>query len=412
MINALERKSPLELQESTASYLIALINHFCTRDDLSTFDPYDMWGTSLGFGIKKLYNRRPGLGAMPAALLSLFDDLINHKLRWFYKSTEYPIVRAMAALSLLHLHRATRERRLLEEAERHLQWLLANSCRGFSGYCWGLGVPSAISKKIIYDRDTPLSTITPYALEAFVAFVQATNDTRFSPAIESIFRFFENDIQVMEEDDDALATSYATWRDRTVVNAVSYTMYAYSMFLPFAAARHKQRIEAKVRKLYAYVRRIQRSDGAWWYSPHGRSFIDCFHSCIVIKNVVKTNSIVPLDGSEALVAAGYRYLKRALLDEDRFLFRRFSVNHVYSPIRFDLYDNAEALNLALLVDDWSFARDLLDSMIRTFCDDLDIYSQINSIGAHKNRNTLRWAVMPFLSAASQMIPTVDSWKLA
>ena len=245
--------------------MISLIKHFCRRDELSTFDPYDIWNTSGGYLVKTVFNKRPALGVMPAAIVSLLDNLMNYRLRRFYRPAEYPIVRAMAALCLLRLYRTERDQRLLEQVERHLQWLLMNSCRGFSGYCWGHGFPIAVSEGLVYGRDTPLSTITPYVLEAFIAFAEAAQDDRFATAIESIFRFFDNDIQVMEEDGEAVATSYAPFRDRTVVNAVSYTMYAYSMFLPYAATRDKPRIESRITKLYSYIRRVQRPDGSWLY---------------------------------------------------------------------------------------------------------------------------------------------------
>src|SRR6266568_2132984 len=62
----------------------ALIEHFCVRNDLSTYDPYDIWKTSLGFQIKNLYNHRPRFGLIPAAVLALFDDLVNNNWRLFY----------------------------------------------------------------------------------------------------------------------------------------------------------------------------------------------------------------------------------------------------------------------------------------------------------------------------------------
>jgi len=381
----------------------ALIEHFCSKDDLSTFDPYDIWNTPLGFRVKQLYNRRPRLGLFAASAFALFDDLVNNRPRWFYRQNEYPIVRALAALCLLNLYRSNHDRRLLESADRHLQWLLANSCPGYSGYCWGLGFPNAVSSDLTYDRCTPYSTMTPYALEAFVSFSETTQDARYRPVIESIFRFFDNDIQVMEEDEEALATSYVPFRDRIVINAVSYTMYAYSLFAPYAPAEQKGRIETRIRKLYAYVRRNQQPDGSWFYSPHGRSFIDCFHSCIVLKNVIKSDRIVKLEGSSTVVAAGYDYLRQSFLDQRHFLFKRFSVTNKPGLIRFDLYDNSEVLNLALLLGDWRLAESLLASVLKHFCSGLDIYSQIDFMGGRRNKNTLRWAVMPFLYAASQMV---------
>ena len=178
-------------------------------------------------------------------------------------------------------------------------------------------------------------------------------------------------------------------------------MYSYALLLVYLASQERSRIEAKVRKLYAYVQRSQRADGSWFYSPHGRSFIDCFHSCIVLKNVLKTNKIIRLNGSERLVSSGYEYVKRAFFDKRHCLFRRFSVSNKPSLARFDLYDNAEVLNLAFLLGDRELFQSLLTSVIQHFCRGLDVYSQIDLIGALRNKNTLRWAVMPFLYAASQ-----------
>jgi len=127
----------------------------------------------------------------------------------------------------------------------------------------------------------------------------------------------------------------------------------------------------------------------------------------VLKNLTKTDRIVGLDDSVVTVAAGYRYLQQSFLDERRFLFKRFSVKNKPGLIRFDLYDNAEVLNLALLLGDVRLAQTLLTSILRHFCNGLDVYSQIDFVGCRRNKNTLRWAVMPLLYAASQMLSHGD-----
>jgi hypothetical protein len=72
-------------------------------------------------------------------------------------------------------------------------------------------------------------------------------------------------------------------------------------------------------------------------------------------------------------------------------------------VRFDLYDNAEMLNLAMLLGDSRLAQSLLASVLQHFCRALDVYSQIDFIGRRRNKNTLRWAVMPFLYAVSEIV---------
>ena len=90
-------------KEFTGSFSEALIENLCAREDLSTYDPYDIWKTNLGFRVKHLYNCHPRMGLVPAGALSLFDNLANNRSRMFYARQEYPVVRAVASLSLLNL---------------------------------------------------------------------------------------------------------------------------------------------------------------------------------------------------------------------------------------------------------------------------------------------------------------------
>lgn len=344
------------------------------------------------------------MGTAPAGLFTIID-VLNNKTRVAYTKSEYPIVRAFAALCLLNMQAKHPGDHLVEGAHKHLLWLLANSCDGYKGLCWGLGAPSAISSSLVYGGSTPLSTITPYALEAFVAFAKVARTSEYDSAIERILHFFDQDLHVMEEDSETLATSYAPFPDRKVINAVSYTMYSYSLCLPYLAACQKLRAERRIEKLYAYIRRHQRHDGSWFYSPEPASFIDCFHSCIVVKNIIKTARTIRLKDSGAVVEAAYDYILGAFLDKERFLFRRFSIRNKPGLIRFDLYDNAEVLNLAILLRDLELVQKLLKSVVHNFCSDLNVYSQIDLLGGRLNRNTLRWAVMPFLYAASEVVST-------
>jgi hypothetical protein len=375
---------------------MGLIEHFCFQDDLSTYDPYDIWKTSAGFRVKQWYNAHPRSGVAPAAVFTLFDTLVNNRSRAFYDRMDYAVVRATAALCLLNLFEVQPNERHITYARLHLDWLLLNSCKGYKGLGWGLGFPHAVSREIVYSSNTPFTTITPYALEALIKYSRVTGETRYDEAILRVKRFFNQDVVVMEDDGTAMVTSYGPQHDRKVINAVSYTMYAHSLLEGSKGLK-------RIGKLYEYIRRHQNEDGSWLYSPDGSSFIDCFHSCIVLKNLIKTSQLVPLDGVTSVVRSGYEYVRRTLFDAEHSLFRRFSVTNKYGIVRFDLYDNAEALNLALLMDDQEHAKELLASIDRHFRNGMDIYSQIDLFGFRRNKNTLRWAVMPFLYAASQMV---------
>jgi hypothetical protein len=378
-----------------------IIDYYCCSDDLTTYDPYDIWKTWYGLPVKKLYNRNSIIGLIPAAVLTFFDTFLNNTVRKSYNAQEYPIVRAFAALALLNLYRTQGDARYLCYAEKHLQWLAAHPCSGYTGYSWGIGFTHAVSRNIVYDRNTPFATITPYALEAFVEYVRLTGDRQFMPAISGIYEFFEKEIKVIEESDVHIATSYGPMTDRIAINAVSYTMFSYALLLPYIPDDKKGAATEKIRKLYTYIRKNQNKDGSWFYSPDGNSFIDCFHSCIILKNLIKTDRLLALLDCSSVVVKGYEYLKNYLFDQKKCLFRRFSVKNKPAIIRFDLYDNAEMLNLALLRDDRELADNLSASIKAHFCSGDDIYSQIVEPGILRNKNMLRWAVMPYLYALSQ-----------
>ena len=204
----------------------------------------------------------------------------------------------------------------------------------------------------------------------------------------------------MSESPAELVTSYGPGRDRVVVNAVSYTMYAYSLLLAYLPETQQRVVRTKIGKQYAFIRRNQRKDGSWLYSPDGRSFIDCFHSCIVLKNLIKTNETVPLEGCEDLVRHGYGYLTRNFRDDRYGLFRRFTLSNKPSLVKFDLYDNAEVINVTKLMGDTALMSELVSATKQHFCNGTAIYSQIDLFGRRRNPDMLRWAIMPYVYALS------------
>lgn len=380
---------------------LAQIERLCRRDDLRTDDPYDIWKTPVGYAIKDLFNRQRWLGLLPAAALTVFDTYLNNRLRLFYRPQEYPIVRAWAALVLLNLHRRQPRGELLQATGTHVDWLLAHASQGYSGPCWGLGFRQPIMKGLHYPADLPLATMTPYALEAIVGLHRAGGDSRLLPAIHGIHAFFNRDLQVMDEGPDYLVTSYSTLRDRRVTNAVSYVLFALGLMLPYVAEPERQSDRDRIGKLYRFLAKSQNEDGSWYYSPDGPPFIDCFHSCIVLKNLIRSAPILG-DDAGPLIDRGYRYLLDHFRDARTGLFRRFSLENKPSLVRFDLYDNAEMIHLATLMGDRDLAHDLAARVEQHFCHGTHVFGQIDRFGLRHNRDMLRWAVMPYFHALTAL----------
>ncbi len=378
-----------------------LIEHFCLRRDLSTNDPYDVWAARPGQWARRLFHVTPALGVVPAAALTGLDLLLDPARGRVYRKREYPAARAHAALALIPGVERSDVRETTACLE-HLSWLSNNFSKGWEGIGWGVGFPFSVDADLSYPADTPYTTVTAYPLEAFCEYRRVTADTRFDEVIAQVGRFFWKAIPVLEEDAVAMATAYGPLRDRVVTNAVSYTMFAHAMLHRACGGAEGEDNVARVGKLYEFIRREQRPDGSWMYSPRGRSFIDCFHTCIVLKNLVKTDAIVPLGSCAEVVRRGYDYLGKTMFDERAGLFRRFAVSRRPSLVAFDLYDNAEALGLAVMMGDLPLARTLDAAVQRRFVEGMDVFSRVSILGHRMLRNTLRWAVMPYLNALAHL----------
>jgi hypothetical protein len=379
-----------------------IIEYFCLRDDLRSSDPYDIWKTGIGVKVKDWFNRSKLLAGGPALLMTLYDHFINNKFRIGYQKQEYPIVRALAAQTLLNLYLDSKNDEYLRFAQIHLDWLVNNSSKGYSGHCWGLGFRWAVYKGVIYEANTPHSTHTPYALEAFDLYTRITKDCRYEDVIKSCFEFYENDLQILCENKESMAISYGPFKDRPVNNAVSYTLFAYSVFLNYFPEKEEY-LKIKISKFYRFLVNNQMENGAWYYAPlETNSFIDCFHSCIIIKNLYKAQQrLKNLENSEIIIQKGYQYIISAFYDEKKRLFKRFSKANKLSVINFDLYDNAEVLALSKLMGDLSTSKNLEKRIAEIFVKNKkEIFSSINIVGGLINKNTLRWAVMPYLFSLS------------
>jgi hypothetical protein len=381
-----------------------LIKKYTLQENLATYDPYDIWKTKLGFFVKNGFNKNKYLFIIPAALLTIFDIFINNKIRIFYKKQEYPIVRAFATLSLLDLYKKDPKQEYLDFAKKHIDWLIRNRAIYKNGFGWGIGFYWNISKDIVFTKNTPLSTHTPYGLEAIYELYKITKDKRYLKYINEIFDFFENDINILYNKNNSLAISYGPFGNFIVNNATSYALFSYSIFYNIIP-QQKEYIKNKIIKFYNFLKYTQRTDASWLYAPFEKnSFIDCFHSAIIVKNIIKTKKNIDFDleNSNEIINNAYAYIKKSFFIEKKQLFKRFSLSNKPGITKFDLYDNAEMLNLAILMNDYELVKILKKSINDKFIKNDNVYSVIDLFNIKRNKNTLRWAVMPYVHAISNI----------
>lgn len=375
----------------------SLYSRYILVENLLSYDPYDIWNTGFGRKIKKAYYSNRVIGIIPSALFLIFDSYLNTKTRKFFKKREYPMVHAYRVLVAMDLYKNVADPELLKAAKKSLSWLSVNYSKGYNGYCWGANMPW-VSKNGFYKESTPFITNTPYVLEALIDYQMTSGDDSFDQIVPTIYDFIEKDLQKLIDSEDQLALSYSPQREtRIVINANSYALFCYCIFY----SRHPEKrdyIKGKIERLYRFIKGQQQQDGSWFYYADNLqgNFIDCFHSCFILKNLIKANTMCELPSSSEVIKSGYRFLKENFFDEKRSLFKRFSKSDKFSLVQFDLYDNAEMLNLGTLLGDVELVETLHRSIKRNFFNGQDIYSQIIFPDIRIHKNTLRWAVMPLL----------------
>ena len=176
---------------------------------------------------------------------------LNNNSRNGYYKKEYPMVRAISALSLLNLidHHKIDKQKSLSFVKQHLNCLVNHTSKGYSGYAWGMN-NEWVSKNGTYPATMPYITNTPYALEAFIKFRKLSNTNEHDELIKSVFNFIEHDLKIQLETAEQLALSYAPIHEpRIVINANSYAMYTYALLLDFYPDK-KDYIQEKLVRYY------------------------------------------------------------------------------------------------------------------------------------------------------------------
>ena len=378
--------------------------------ELKTLDPYDLWRTGLGLRLKKIYYEN-GKAAVPIVGPFFVLDAVAPKLvRLFVQPREYPTVRSFAVLAALNCYEMTRDRKYLDLATLSSEWLIRHRSEGYHGACWGLNMPW-MTKTGYAPATTPFITHTPYAVEALLKFYDITGDAQARDVALSSMGFLEHDLKLLRDEPEQAAVSYGPEAgNRVVINANSYAMMLCALLARRLPAQ-KDALMQKAARIFNFVKKCQQIDGSWYYYDDDQkgNFIDCFHSCIVLKNLVKYGRLAGVDVA-GMVRNGLDYILETLIDEDRFLARRFAIPANPSLTKFDLYDQAELLNLLCLTHHPDLARKTHDAILahfyipgkRCFGSQIDIWGRLNRM------KYLRWAVMPTVHAFSEYCKLMEN----
>jgi hypothetical protein len=268
-------------------------------------------------------------------------------------------------MGFAYLHQATGDSRYLSRGIHFLKVLETTRCPGYERHGWGYPFDWQTQGGVLA-AGTPLITTTPYCYEAFEAVYRIDGDPEWRKVMESTAEHALRDYIDHETRPGAATCSYTPHGEEYVVNASAYRagllLQAYEAF---GKAEYKETAERNL----AFVLDSQNADGSWPYAMDGRrNFIDHFHTCFVLKGLVKAERIT---GDEALTHAiemGVRYYVNGLFDKDG-LPKPFARRPRLTVYRRELYDCAECINLGTMLRgrfpdlDWAVDRTLDDILV-------------------------------------------------
>jgi hypothetical protein len=360
--------SIFDSNQSCADQLDQACSHFLgwlDRVGYESYDPYDIWGTCYGLWARKIYYANSRKGIPLVAPLVALDLLCPSVRRLFLRKARYATADAQLILAFLNLYETSGDKRFLTRAVSLGDEMMNYSISGYHGPCWGYPFDWQNSKNEVWPKNTPFITCTPYCYEAYVALLNSTGDGKYRKIAAGIAEFVHADLNETPTGPNSAAGSYSPYDRRQVVNASAYRAF----LLRDAGLRFKRLdyLETSERNLN-FVLDSQRNNGSWYYSMGGEtSFIDNFHTCFNLKNLLKINQIDPTEQVASAILRGYAYYRNHLIDADGNP-RSFSMEPRLQLAKLEMYNFAEGITLGTLLQKehpaaGTLARSLAEKLI-------------------------------------------------
>lgn len=311
----------------------------------ASYDPYDLWGTQYGLKSRALYYRKNPIGLALIAPLIAIDIAAPSVRTIFVEKDRFATADAQLILALLNLYRYSDDRSYLEEARKIGEEMLGYSIQGYSGYCWGYPFDWQ-NQRGLWGKNTPFITCTPYCFEAYLGLHELTGEERYFEISRSIARFVHDDLKEIQTGPDAAAGSYSPMDQSQVVNAGAYrAMVLFEAAELFAEPKYK---ESAWRNLN-YILQAQRDDGSWLYATDGHgNFIDHFHTCFVLKNLLKLNRHLQDSRVNDAIRRGWEYYHKELFDASETP-KTYAIQPRTQIVKLEMYNMAEAITLGSML---------------------------------------------------------------
>jgi hypothetical protein len=312
-----------------------------------SYDHQSFFASKLGRRAKALYYRRPLLGTLAVAPMVFCEAFVPSVRTLFWKAQRFPIADAHYAMGFALLARIYGADKYYRQAVHFLEVLQETRCRGYEDYCWGYPFDWETRTGTMREG-TPLITTVPYVYEAFSQVYAIDEDEKWLRIMRSIAEHAFSSYRDLETGPDTASCAYTPAHDDPcgVINASAYRAFLLTKAgIELSEPRY---LEAARRNLN-FLLANQNSDGSWYYATDGgRNFVDHFHTCFVLKALVKIDELKGCPRCRSAIERGVGYYLTNLFDANG-LPVPFSRRPRLTVYRRELYDYAECINLAVLL---------------------------------------------------------------
>ena len=311
----------------------------------TSHDHQSFFASDLGRRAKALYYTNPALGTLAVAPMILCEAFVPSARKLFWKPQRFPIADAHYAMGFAFLSQALGDEQYYGRAVHFLEVLKETRSKGRANYCWGYPF-NWETRHGMFPAETPFITSVPYMYEAFRQVYEIDGNPEWREIMESIARHAADDYLDFRTSENASTCSYTPEMEPGVINASAYRAFLLTKAaMDFSEERYRKIAERNLN----FVLESQNPDGSWYYAMDGqRGFVDHFHTCFVLKALAKIEAIAGNQQCTAAIQRGVDYYVRNLFDEQG-LPKPFSRRPRMTVYRRELYDYAECINLALLL---------------------------------------------------------------
>ncbi|MFN8673757.1 MAG: hypothetical protein U0457_16975 [Candidatus Sericytochromatia bacterium] len=328
------------------------------NNNFSSYDWWDIWGTSFGSWAKGMYFKAKIIGIPFVAILVLLDLIYPNFRKLFVKKRTFPICHAHLGMAYLNLYEKFSSEEYLKKSESFVPELLKMASPYAKDLGWGMKHQWMTIQGLV-PVDTPCNTQTSYGYEFFSRLYEITNKDEYKVYLEKIAKHVANDFPEWQVDDDKLVCSYSTIDKRRVVNANSYRMY---MLIDAGIRFNNEFYLKKGLDTMRYVISKQNNDGSWPYSED-QDFVDCYHTCFVLKNLNKVRKILGEEYKsllDSVIDKGLKYYLKNLFDENKYPIP-FAIQPRTTIFKYDSYDLAESIALLSELD---IEHELIEKLVQ------------------------------------------------